>query len=451
MHTSDTSGQGGASATPKARLSVEERAARYVAKLDGAVKGQSGHASGFYVACVLVQGFALSPAAAEGIFRDYNARCSPPFSEDDLRRKLTSAEKAAGLQTKAGVLPRGCLRDAGGNFSARSELGRPIETDAAGHRVEPRARPAAQIDRPGFDPQKLKDMAGSWSGTVDLVWLANRSSLDPAQVTASGFLQALYPAGEKVVVFSVYKSQGQAIWPADKVPTEGAEGVWFLAQPVDGKAHPNPRSLDAKTGQPKMSRRSEESVTAFRYIVLESDVSDMRDWLGLLVQLPLRIEAIYTSGGRSIHALMRVDCATRGAWDEERKALAPVLNLLHIGGNDAGALSCVRLTRLPGALRLGKTDDAGIYRKFSEPKLQKLLYLRPGAPVRAIKDLAPVRDVEAMWAGVAATGIAESDDGRGQRWIEGGLGYYANVSPRLRAARDEFRAGLVRRGMAESV
>jgi hypothetical protein len=39
-----------------------------------------------------------------------------------------------------------------------------------------------------------------------------------------------------------------------------------------------------------MSRRSEESVTAFRYILLESDVSVMRDWLGLLVQLPLRID-----------------------------------------------------------------------------------------------------------------------------------------------------------------
>jgi hypothetical protein len=450
MNTSDTSGQGGASATPKARLSVEERAARYVAKLDGATSGAGGHAATFHVACVLVQGFGLSPSAALGILEGFNARCSPPWSHAELMHKLNGAEKAPGLMTKQGVMPRGCLRDAGGNFSARSEMGRPIETDAAGHRVEPRARPVAQIDRPGFDPQKLKDMAGSWSGTVDLVWLANRSSLDPAQVTASGFLQALYPAGEKVVVFSVYKSQGQAIWPADKVPTEGAEGVWFLAQPVDGKVHPNPRMLD-KAGQPKMSRRSEESVTAFRYILLESDVSDMRDWLGLLVQLPLRIEAIYTSGGRSIHALMRVDCPTRGAFEEERKALAPVLNLLHIGGNDANALSSVRLTRLPGALRLGKTDDAGNYRRFEQPKLQKLLYLRPGAPVRAIKDLAPVRDVEAMWAGVAATGIAESDDGRGQRWIEGGLGYYANVSPRLRAARDEFRAGLVARGMAESV
>jgi len=451
MNTSDTSGQGGAGAAPKQRLTVEERAARYVAKLDGAVAGAGGHAATFHVACVLVQGFGLSPSAALGILEGYNARCSPPWSHAELMHKLHGAEKAPGLMTKQGLQPRGCLRDAGGNYQETgTDRARIIETDAQGRRVEPRERSPEQIDRPGYDAQKLKDMAGAWSGTVDLVWLANRSSLDPAQVTASGFLQALYPAGEKVVIFSVYKSQGQAIWPAEKVPTEGAEGVWFLAQPVDGLAHPNPRSL-GKDGQPKMSRRSEESVTAFRYIVLESDVSDMRDWLGLLVQLPLRIEAIYTSGGRSIHALMRVDCATRGAWDEERKALAPVLNLLHIGGNDAGALSCVRLTRLPGALRLGKTDEAGIYRRFPQPKLQKLLYLRPGAPVRAIKDLAPVRDVEAMWCGVAATGIAESDDGSGQRWIEGGLGYYANVSERVRKARADFRAKLVAMGMAESV
>ncbi|MBC7365909.1 MAG: hypothetical protein H7343_03700 [Undibacterium sp.] len=421
----------------KQPMSLEERAARYVEKLDGATAGAGGHAATFHVACVLAQGFGLSVGAAQSILEQYNARCSPPWSAAELRHKLNGAEAAAGLMTKDGLRPRGCLRDAGGGYAARAEMGAPIETDAQGRRVSAAPVAVEQIERPGFNPEKLKEMAGAWSKAVDLVWLANRSARDPAQITASGFLQALYKPGEKVVCFSVYKSQGQAVWPVEKVPSEGAEGVWFLAQPVDGKYHPNPRSL-GKDGQPKMSRRSEESVTDFRYIVLESDVSDMRDWLGLLVQLPLRIEAIYTSGGRSIHALVRVDCATRRQWDEERQALLPTLNLLHLGGNDAGALSCVRLTRLPGALRLGKADAAGIYRLHRPAQRQKLLYLQPNAPLRAIKDLPVVRDVEGFWCGLAAVGVGDADEGGGVEWIEGGLGYYANVSARCVAAREAF-------------
>lgn len=421
------------------RLSVEERARRYVAKLDGAVAGAGGHAATFHVACVLVQGFGLSGPEALSILREYNIRCDPPWSESELAHKIAGAEKAPGLQTREGVKPRGFLRDQGG--STYQSVGRPIATDARGARLGQPIEQPPRVERPAFDPTKLRSMAGAWRDVVDLVWLANRSSMDPAQVSAAGFLQALYRPGEKVLCFTTWKSQGQAVWPADKVPTEGPEGVWFLAQPIDGKAHPNPRNLD-KDGQPKMSRRSEESVTAFRYLVLESDTADMRDWLGLLVQIPLKIEAIYTSGGRSIHVLVRIDCATRRQWDEERKALEPTLNLLHLGGNDPGALSCVRLTRLPGAMRLGKRDKEDRYVRLNPPQLQKLLYLRPNAPLRALKDIATTRDVEGFWCGMAKVGIGDADEGAGVDWLLGGLSYYANVSDRVREALVQVREGL---------
>ncbi len=106
------------------------------------------------------------------------------------------------------------------------------------------------------------------------------------------------------------------MWSADKGETTanrqlpvGPEGVWFLPQPVDGEYHPNPR-LDGR-----LSRRSEESVTAWRYAVLESDKADADDWLRCLVQMPLRIASIRESGGRSIHALMRVDAPRKTDWD----------------------------------------------------------------------------------------------------------------------------------------
>ena len=136
----------------------------------------------------------------------------------------------------------------------------------------------------------------------------------------------------------------------------GPDGVWFLPQPVDGEYHPNPRS------EGKLSRRSEESVTAWRYAVLESDKAAPEDWLRCLIQMPLRIVSICESGGRSIHALVRIDAASKEDWDAKVGAIKPVLVTL---GADPGALSAVRLTRLPQAQR--------------GERVQRLLYLNPAA------------------------------------------------------------------------
>jgi hypothetical protein len=397
-------------------LSDQERAQLFVEKIEAAMCGTGTcHAKTFHVACVLVQGFGLSKAAAEPILKGWIQRGTHKWSENEIAHKLRCAEKAPGLQTNKGLRPHGCLRDEGAHDAG---VGRPIRNDAPAPET---IAPQAKVE---FDPEKLRSMAGAWRDVVNLVWLANRSLQDPAQVSSAGFLQSMYRPGEKIVCFTNQQSQGQAIWPAERLPASSPDGVWFLAQPVDGNYHPNPRSEDAKTGEPKMSRRSLESVTAFRYMLLESDRADMRDWLGLLVQIPLRIEAIYTSGGRSIHALVRVDCPTKGAWDDEKRALEPTLRLLGICGADLRALTAVRLTRLPGAMRKGR--------------LQKLLYLRPGAPLRPLMDIPAGRDVECFWCEMAALGVGDSDEGAGLEWMRRGLGYYANVSERVRAAAEAF-------------
>jgi hypothetical protein len=116
-----------------------------------------------------------------------------------------------------------------------------------------------------------------------------------------------------------------------------------------------------------LSRRSEEAVSAFRYAVLESDEADADDWLRCLVQMPLRIACICESGKRSIHALVRLDAASKADWDRLMAPLKPVLITL---GADRGALSAVRLSRLPQAMR--------------GERCQRLLYLNPqptGQPI----------------------------------------------------------------------
>ena len=131
--------------------------------------------------------------------------------------------------------------------------------------------------------------------------------------------------------------------------TGARKGCGSCANPVDGKRHPNPRQGG------KLSCRSEESVVAWRYLLLESDKADPREWLAALAQMPLRIAAIYTSGGRSIHALVRVDAASKAEWDAMARRLKPFMTTL---GGDPGAITAVRLTRLPGCYR-GQTGPQG--------------------------------------------------------------------------------------------
>lgn len=379
-----------------------ERASNFVAKMPAAVSGQNGHGDTFHVACVLVQGFGLSPSQAFPIFREYNARCEPPWTEADLSHKLQGAEAACGLRRKGGVtLPRGCLAN-----------GMEFKPSKAYLKKFGLAQPTPAV---AFDESKLKLFAGEWSGKIDLIWLAERSAEDPCSIDSSAFLSKLYKPSEKVIVFTDDRSQGQALWPSEPLPASGPEGVWFLAQPVDGKYYPNPRSMD-KQGNPRMSRRSEESVTAFRYFVIESDKARAKLWLAALVQLPLRIAAIYSSGGRSVHALVQVGARTKMEWDAEKIAMKQALVTL---GADPGAMSAVRLTRLPGCER--------------NRKLQKLLYLQPKPEMRPLIELPPRRDVLKPWLDWASLGISDADEDGGAA-LTRALSYYAPVSPACEAA-----------------
>lgn len=81
-----------------------DRARRYVAKMPAAVSGQGGHTRTFHVACVIVQGFALSGEDAWTVLCDYNERCAPPWTEVELRHKLEDALKAPSSKERGYLL-----------------------------------------------------------------------------------------------------------------------------------------------------------------------------------------------------------------------------------------------------------------------------------------------------------------------------------------------------------
>lgn len=88
--------------TAAAREAVNEdmkvkRASAWLAQVDPAVSGSGGHNKTFYAACRLITGFDLDVDTAFHLLKDeYNPRCQPPWSDEELAHKVVDAEKQRG-------------------------------------------------------------------------------------------------------------------------------------------------------------------------------------------------------------------------------------------------------------------------------------------------------------------------------------------------------------------
>lgn len=367
-----------------------ERARRYVATMEPSVSGQGGHTAAFKVACALVNGFDLSEEVAREIFvSEFNFRCEPPWSEKEIAHKLRQAGINSGGKAAGYLL--------GGKSGHHGKAG-------GGTGVSP---PARMRKRQAFSAAKLGAL--QCGERVTRRWLAERSPVKVEGIGSGDFLDQVFRMGEKVLVFTEFRSQGQYGWLAGspgacwglprradgkpvpaELPNTAREGVWFLSAPVDGNWYPVPGKTD-RAGNAVLSRRSGRSVVRWRYLVLESDEAKEEQWLNLLVQLPLPVVALYSSGGRSVHALVRVEADSKSEYDALRDRLTPLLSSL---GADPAAMTGVRLTRLPGVMREGAETKNGEYRRYSQPRLQRLLFLNPDPKVDPIRNLPRVRRVK---------------------------------------------------------
>ncbi|WP_162673144.1 AAA family ATPase [Gemmata massiliana] len=90
----------------RAPTDLTTRAAKWLAKPEGAVSGQRGHNKLMWVARALVWGFDLGPEESLRLLADqFNPRCQPPWSMSELRHKVEDADRIPFNK------PRGWLRD----------------------------------------------------------------------------------------------------------------------------------------------------------------------------------------------------------------------------------------------------------------------------------------------------------------------------------------------------
>jgi hypothetical protein len=304
---------------------IIEEARHFLDKSPPAISGKGGDRHTFFVALTLTRKFKLSEDNAFAIIQEWNQRCIPPWSSSELLHKLRSATNI-NLLSKPKYFKTGGTRFNGQNTRNQNQA------------------------KPTFRPMVLKRIAAKTAKILNVKSFLKK--LSPVSIDEMGsvdVLRLLYPAGtnEKILIFSIMQSQGQILWSTERFIPEcnlpsGCDGVWFLPQPVTGEYYPNPR-LDGKK-----SRRSQEAVTAWRYAIVESDSASSDDWLRCLIQFPLRISSICESGGRSIHALIRIDAESKNDWEAKISAVKAALTTL---GADSHALTAIRLTRLPQAMR----------------------------------------------------------------------------------------------------
>ncbi len=112
-------------------------------------------------------------------------------------------------------------------------------------------------------------------------------------------------------------------------------GAWVRFNPLDGKGVKN------------------ENVTEFRYALVESDSMPVESQNAVLRELELPIAILVYSGGKSLHAIVKIDAAD---YDEYRKRVSYLYDVCRKSGLDVDKANRnpSRLSRLPGVTRNGK-------------------------------------------------------------------------------------------------
>ena len=249
---------------------------------------------------------------------------------------------------------------------------------------------------PEFSAELAEKFAAACPRDIDREFLRRISPIgipaDPRRWSEL-LLDSLYSIQDRILIFTKFASQGQFLrvihgknyalapfpgkkaHPVPALPDRGEDGVWFLAAPVEGLWKENPTATDPRTGLPKLGRRHTACCTAFPFAVLESDTLPESTWLRILARMRDDIAAIYTSGGKSIHALIRLRPCPQSAEQFNLHRESLLRRFVPLGA-DRAALTAVRLTRLPGAVRLSKLAP-GASPESPGAALQSLLYLNP--------------------------------------------------------------------------
>jgi RecA-family ATPase len=281
-----------------------DQARRYVSKIPGAVSGSGGHNDTFQVACVLVQGFGLSVSEARPILEEFNSRCQPAWSEKELDHKLTTAAAEPGHKTQEGMKPRGHMVRRGVRYAYKAPA--------------PLAAPSPVVNATASPAQASK------SRRYDL----NKGAILPEPVPdgTRALLRAAFQPGEGIRIAQARTGDDGRELPKDAGTVLTLEDWLTRLDKVNGDPNKFMRTTDRNgifvTLNPmKPDGKSDKDVTAFRHALIEFDNLSASEQWDLIHQSRIPCTAVISSGGKSLHAWVRVDAKDRAEYDQRVKLL----------------------------------------------------------------------------------------------------------------------------------
>lgn len=171
-----------------------------------------------------------------------------------------------------------------------------------------------------FEPnENVGYVTGSWEKTDEkgTRWLPQKGCWDR---TAGQLIQELAKCGNDIgAVVGDYNEQA---------------GAWVRFNPLDGK--------DCKN----------ENVTEFRYALVECDDMEIEQQNAIIHELELPVACLVHSGGKSLHAIVKVEAAD---YNEYRKRVEYLYTICQKNGLkvDTQNKNPSRLSRMPGIIRKG--------------------------------------------------------------------------------------------------
>jgi hypothetical protein len=277
-------------------MTTLERAALWLAKVPPAVSGQNGHSTTYTAAVGLVHGFQLGYGDAMTLLSEWNLSCQPPWSDKDLAHKLREAS------SRSHDKPAGHLIQ---STSAGMDLSR-----VTFKRPTPTVPPA-----PGAS--EFQRFLQSAFAPTEVVCICEQVE-DGKPMTSGSFL----PIEDWIARFDDPES---ILFRSDRT-----DGVFVRINPF----------------RPSLYSGSDNDVSAYRHVLVEFDDKPKAEQEQLLRSSGLPISVLIDSGGKSIHAWVRVDAPNRKEWDARRDLIYS-----SIPGVDPKNKNPSRFSRLPGAWR----------------------------------------------------------------------------------------------------
>lgn len=300
-------------------------------KAEPAISGANGHGTTLNVARTLVNGFGLSSSDVTALLTEYSqAKCQPPWSAAEIAHKIRDAENAS-------------------------------YDKPAGFMVHEKHSKSRGSDYSSYRPSSAKQLAPLPRKMKSKEEIKQTPMPAPIMDGARLLIETLFRPGEHVrIAQAVSDETGHETVSGNDIIVLSREDWLKRLNKVHGDpngilSHGRERNGLYITVNPmKPGGKKDEDVTDYRHALLEFDTIPLEDQFSLYIQERLPCAAIIYSGGKSVHAWVKIDAQTRTEYDERVKFL---YERFAAYGPDFKNKNPSRFSRLPSCVRGGKRQE----------------------------------------------------------------------------------------------